>query len=102
MKPMSQRQSRVAEEIRHVVATALLRGDIPTTLPNRAFTVTGVWVSADLRLARVFLELPQNLDETQTLAAADAQLAKPLRKILAQQARLKNTPALSFHPAREA
>jgi ribosome-binding factor A len=99
MKAMSQRQQKVAEEVRHVIASTLLRGDIPTTLPTRSLTVVDVWVSADLRLARVFIDMPPDFDTKAVTAAANEQLAKPLRKALASQAALKNTPAIQFFPA---
>ncbi|HEX2859326.1 MAG TPA: ribosome-binding factor A [Alphaproteobacteria bacterium] len=99
MKAMSQRASRVAEEVRHVVAMALLRGDIPTTLPTRALTVVDVWISADLRLARVFIQVPADADETAFIEAANEQLSKPMRKVLATQAALKSTPAIEFYSA---
>ncbi len=93
---MNQRQSRVAEEVRHALAPALLRGDIPSTLPTSRLTVTDVWISPDLRLARVYLDLPEELDEAETLAAANAQLAGPLRKVLSKALASKYIPSLSF------
>lgn len=96
MKAMNQRQSRVAEEVRHVLAPALLRGDIPSTLPTSRLTVTDVWVSSDLRNARVYLALPEELDAEETLATANAQLAAPLRKVLAKGLATKYIPAVTF------
>jgi ribosome-binding factor A len=98
MKAMSQRQQKVAEEVRHVIASTLLRGDIPTTLPTRSLTVVDVWVSADLRLARVFIDMPPDFDTKAVTEAANEQLSKPLRKALSRQAALKNTPAIQFFP----
>lgn len=51
-KPPSQRQLRVGEELRHVIASILERGDIrDPDVAGRAVTVTEVSVSPDLRNA---------------------------------------------------
>lgn len=97
MKQMNQRQSKVAEEIRAVTAMALLRGDVMSTVPLSRVTVTAVWVSADLRLARLYVSLPEGLDEKQALAALNQQVATPLRKTLAEKLATKYIPQLSFH-----
>lgn len=96
MKEMNQRQMKVAEEIRHIVAAALLRGEIPTTVDVARVTVTDVWASADLRLARLYVALPDGEDEAATLAALNQQVATPLRKVLARQLATKYIPQLSF------
>lgn len=101
MKSMSPRQSKVASEVRHIAALALVQGRIASTLPTSRFTVVECWVSADLKLARLYLQLPAELDAAETLAQANAQLAAPLRKFLATQLATKFIPQISFHPAEE-
>lgn len=96
MKVMNQRQSKVAEEIRHIIGMALLRGDVPTRVDLARLTVTAVWASADLRLARVYIDLPDSWDEAATLADLNAHVAGPLRKVLAKQLATKYIPELSF------
>lgn len=97
MKVMNQRQSKVAEEIRAVTAMALLRGDVMSTVPLSRVTIVAVWASADLRLARLYVELPESLPEKETLAALNEQVAGPLRKALANGLATKYIPQLSFH-----
>ncbi|MCP5405244.1 MAG: ribosome-binding factor A [Pseudomonadaceae bacterium] len=96
MKQMNQRQMKVAEEVRHIVGLALLRGDVPTTVPLSRLTVTDVWASADLRLARLYIDIPADMDMDATLQALNAQVAGPLRKVLAKQLATKYIPAVSF------
>ncbi|MFZ2586801.1 MAG: ribosome-binding factor A [Alphaproteobacteria bacterium] len=96
MKNMNQRQSKVAEEIRHIVALALLRDDFGTDANTSRLTVTTVWASADLRLARVYVALPLDWNEKETLAELNALVAAPLRKVLAKQLATKYIPSVSF------
>lgn len=94
---MNQRQSKVAEEIRHITAMALLRGDVMSTVPLSRVTVEAVWASADLRLARLYVSLPEGLDEKSTLKDLNDQVATPLRKVLAEHLATKYIPQLSFY-----
>lgn len=101
MKVMSQRQHKVAEEIRHILASALLQGRVHSTLPLTRLTVLDVWVSADLKLARVFLAFPENMDETTVLETANLEIAKPLRKVLADSMAGKSVPQITFWPVED-
>lgn len=96
MKEMNQRQQKVAEEIRHIVGMALLRGDAHSYLDLTRLTVTAVWASADLRLARVYVALPKQWKEKAALEELNAHVAAPLRKVLAKQLATKYIPQLSF------
>ena len=50
------RQLRVGEQVRHVLAELLMRGDVhDPVLANASLTVTEVRMSRDLRRARVFV-----------------------------------------------
>ncbi len=98
MRMMNDRQRKVAHEVQQHAALALLQGRVHSTLPLTRLTVVACWVSADLRLARLYLDLPTELNSPATFARATAELAKPLRHYLASQLHLKNVPALSFHP----
>jgi ribosome-binding factor A len=53
----TQRQLRVGEEIRHTLATVLMRGDVPWPrgLKPPAITVTEVKISPDLKNATVYV-----------------------------------------------
>ncbi len=96
MKGMSPRQLKVAEVVRHAIALAMVRGDMPTSLDTTRLTVADVWVSADLKLARVYLQLPPDWLESPTLAMANAQLAKPLRQVLARALANKFVPRVEL------
>jgi ribosome-binding factor A len=98
MKQMNDRQRKVAHEIQQHAALALLQGRVHSTLPLARLTVVAAWVSADLRLARLYLDVPTELNTPATYQTATTELAKPLRHYLATQLHLKNVPALSFHP----
>lgn len=96
MQEMNQRQSRVAEEVRHIAAAALLRGEVPSSVPLSRVTVTGAWVSADLRLARLYVAFPDGTDVPTALEALNRQVSGPLRKVLAKQLATKYIPEVSF------
>jgi ribosome-binding factor A len=55
-KAPGQRQLRVGEEVRHVLAAVLARGEMrDPVLAGRSITVTQVRISADLRQATAFV-----------------------------------------------
>ncbi|RYE60690.1 MAG: ribosome-binding factor A [Hyphomicrobiales bacterium] len=96
---MTARQSKVANEVQHIVALALVQGRIPSTLPLTRITVMECWISADLRIARAYLQVPTELNTPEFFAEANAQLAKAMRKIIANGLATKYTPDISFWPA---
>jgi ribosome-binding factor A len=93
----TQRQLRVGEEVRHALASVLMRGDIPWP---RGFTpplvtVTEAQVSPDLKYATVFV-MPlggQMLEET---VRALNDIAGFFRHELAQAVKLRYVPMLVF------
>jgi ribosome-binding factor A len=96
----SQRQLRVGEQLRHVLAELLLRGHWrEPALADARFTVSEVRISPDLRHAVVFVtelggELaPARLDALQ-------RVAPQLRGEAARRLRLKYAPDLIFRPDR--
>jgi ribosome-binding factor A len=92
----SQRQLRVAELIRHLLAEALMRGQVhDPQLRDASVTVGEVRVSRDLREAHVFVtELGRGLrPETQ---AALERAGPWLAGRLARQMSLKYAPRLRF------
>lgn len=92
----SQRQLRVAEQMRHILAGLLLRGDMhDPRLAGRSITVGEVRVSRDLRAATVFAsELGRVLggDAQAALERAGAYLGGRL----AREMNLKYAPRLRF------
>ena len=94
----SQRQLRVGEGLRHVLAELLLRGEIHDPLIAEAnLTVSEVRITPDLRHAVVFVtELGGELRTE--LRQALARAAPRLRGEVARRLHLKYAPELSFQP----
>ncbi len=101
MKSMTPRQSKVANQIQHICAMALVQGRIPSTLPLARLTVTDGWVSPDLRVARLYLQVPAEHNNAEFFAEANAQLGKGLRKALAEGLATKYTPNVTLFPAED-
>jgi ribosome-binding factor A len=95
-RPASQRQLRVAEEIRHVLAEVFLRGDLhDPDLADVAITVTEVRVSPDLKHATAFVTRLGRSDVARKLPAL-RRAAPFLRSVLARELRLRVAPEVSF------
>ena len=95
-KPPSQRQLRVGEEIRHLLAAVLERGDIrDPDVAGTPVTVTGVSVSPDLRNARVSV-IPLGGGAVATLLGGLKRVSPYLRHELARSMALRTVPTLSF------
>jgi ribosome-binding factor A len=96
----SQRQLRVGEELRHVLAELLMRGGWhEPALAAAQFTVSEVRISADLRHAVVFVtELGGDLRPERLEALQRA--APQLRGEVTRRMRLKYAPDLAFRPDR--
>ena len=95
-KPPSQRQLRVAEEIRHVLAGIFSRGEIrDPALADVLITVTEVRVSPDLKHATAFVTRLGRSDVAEKLPAL-RHAAPFLRRQLAHALRLRYAPQVSF------
>ena len=95
-RPPSQRQLRVAEEIRHVLAGVFARGDIrDPELADVAVTVNEVRIGPDLKRATVFVTRLGRSDIAEKLPAL-RRAAPFLRAQLAKALRLRVAPDLSF------
>jgi ribosome-binding factor A len=92
----SQRQLRVGEELRHIIATVLERGDIrDPDVAGRPVTVTEVTVSPDLRNATVFV-VPLGGGDTQSLLDGLKRVRPFLRHEVARMMQLRVVPDLAF------
>lgn len=97
-KPVTQRQLRVAEQIRHILADCFQRGDVPKDfLGCPPVSVMEVKVSPDFSYCKAYISV---LAIEQSSAA---ELAKALnkqsgffRKILGRKIRLRLTPEIRF------
>lgn len=95
---MSTRQSRVEELLRREIAGALLRGHIKDHRVRRheLISITAVRVSADLSVARVFVDVleggPDVARVVEGLNAAQGVFKRHLGRVL----ELRRTPSLRF------
>ncbi|MBS0272170.1 MAG: 30S ribosome-binding factor RbfA [Proteobacteria bacterium] len=95
-KSPSQRQLRVGEEIRHILAQVLSHqhsGD--ELLDNTSITITEVRVSPDLQNATVFI-VPLGGQHLSEILAAFKEKAWYFRKEVARQLKTRITPRLFF------
>lgn len=96
VKPPSQRQLRVAEEIRHVLAGVFARGEIrDPDLAGEHITVAEVRISPDLKHATVFVSRLGRSDIAEKLPAL-RRCAAFLRGQVAHALRLRYAPELHF------
>jgi ribosome-binding factor A len=94
--PPSQRQRRVAEELRHILAQILRAGECrDPALREANVTVTEVHISPDLRYARVYV-VPLGGVNAAEVAAALARSAGFLRGRAARELTLRYAPNLVF------
>lgn len=99
-KAPSQRQLRVGEEIRHVLAEVLARGHLrDPDLQGVTITVTEVRISPDLKNATAFVT-PLGGAGMEPTVAALSRAAGFLRHELGRELRLRVLPNLSFQPDR--
>lgn len=95
-KPRSQRQLKVGEEIRHVLAMALMRGDFHVVARESfSVTISEVQVSPDLKHATVFVMPLAGKDSNKVLAFVKS-LASQLRSHVAKALALRVIPMLHF------
>lgn len=95
-KAPSQRQLRVGEELRHIIAAIIERGDIrDPDLAGRAITVTEVRVSPDLKNATVFV-VPLGGGEVGTIIKGLKRARPFLRHEVARHVDLRVVPDLFF------
>lgn len=95
-KPPSQRQLRVGEEIRHVLAGIFARAEVrDPDLADVLITVTEVRISPDLKRATAFVTRLGRSDIDRKLPAL-RRAAPFLRRELARALRLRAVPDISF------
>jgi len=92
----SQRQLRVGEELRHVLAQVLARGDLrDPDLVGRTITVTEVRISPDLKNATAFI-VPLGGEHAPEVLKALKRCSAYLRGAIGHEVRLRAVPRLSF------
>jgi len=95
----SQRQLRVGEQIRHIVAETLQRGHFhnPILSDSSKVTVTEVRVSPDLKHATAYAVMLGGGEMGEMLTALN-EASSVFQKEIGRQAQLKFTPKLIFRP----
>ena len=97
-KGPTQRQLRVAEEIRHVLSAIFLRNDFrDPDLADVKITVTEVRISPDMKNATAFVARLGRSDIDPLLPALK-RAAPYLRSLIAPMLKMRAIPALSFQP----
>ncbi len=92
----TQRMLRVAEQIRHVVAEMLARGEIhDDVIASHVITITQVRMSTDLRLATAFV-MPLGGKDTEKVIAALEKNRRYIRGRIAQTLDLQFSPEIRF------
>jgi ribosome-binding factor A len=92
----SQRQLRVGELVRHAMAELLARGDVhDPVIETHLITVPEVRMTADLRLATIYIMPLAGRDADKVLAALERN-KKFLRGEVAHRINLKFAPDLRF------
>ncbi|MBM3643108.1 MAG: 30S ribosome-binding factor RbfA [Alphaproteobacteria bacterium] len=95
-RPPGQRQLRVGEELRHILADLLERGEMrDPELREATITVTAVDVSPDLRNATVFV-MPLGGGDAPRLLSALRRAAPWFRARVGEKAVLRYAPDLRF------
>lgn len=98
VRAATQRQLRVAEEMRRILAEIFVRGEFrDPALAEAHITVTEVRVSADLRHATAFVARLGRSDIGQLMPALE-RVAPSLQGVVARALSLRYTPELTFGP----
>jgi len=95
-KPPNQRQLRVGEEIRHVLAGIFMRGECydPDVL-NASITVSEVRISPDLKNATAYF-MPLGGLNREIVLKGLIRNAPILRKLVSDRMKLRYAPRISF------
>src|SRR6478672_8385452 len=92
----SQRQLRVGELVRHALADMLTRGDVhDPVIEKHLITIPEVKVTADLRLATIYV-MPMGGRDAEEVVAAFERHKKYLRGEIAHRINLKFAPDIRF------
>ena len=92
----SQRQLKVAEELRHIISSALLRESFyDEYIKNNNITITEVNVSPDLKNAKVYMMPLGGINKIDVLNSLN-KITGRLKKIISSNINLRQTPKLTF------
>lgn len=95
-RPHSQRQLRVGEELRHIIAELIERGGMrDPDLQGASITITAVDVSPDLHNATAFI-MPLGGQDSDRVVAAMRRAAPWFRTRVGEKAGLRHVPEIRF------
>lgn len=95
-KPPTQRQLRVGEEIRHVLAGIFMRGDCyDPDITSNPITVSEVRISPDLKNATAYF-MPLGGKNRELVLNALIRNAPIMRKLVSDRMQLRYAPRISF------
>ncbi|MBR2136687.1 MAG: 30S ribosome-binding factor RbfA [Alphaproteobacteria bacterium] len=96
VQKLSQRQLRVGQEVRKVIASAIEQGDVRSPEIAEAFiTITQVVMSPDLKYATVYLTTLNNKNQGIVLEQMSAEKWL-FKKLVADKLKLRFTPEINF------
>lgn len=98
MRDMNQKQQRLAARIQEVLAQAISLGQLHSVAQaGHIVTISGVWVSTDAKVAKVYFTVVGGDTNAQELAQQTLQDEAPVaQKIIARQIKTFATPRLTF------
>jgi ribosome-binding factor A len=95
-RPHSQRQLRVGEELRHIIAELIERGGMrDPDLRGASITITAVDVSPDLHNATAFI-MPLGGQDSERVVSAMRRAAPWFRTRVGEKAGLRHVPEIRF------
>jgi len=95
-KPASQRQLRIGEELRHILAEILFRGELrDPDIQGRTVTVTEVRISPDLKNATAYI-VPLGGEYAPEILGALRRSSAFLRGRISQSVNLRYAPQIGF------
>lgn len=95
-KAPSQRQLQVGEEIRHILSSALMRGEVfHPDITSTSVTVSEVRISPDLKNATAYI-LPLGGNNKEAVLKAMNDSSAFLRHLVSKSIRLRQAPRLGF------
>lgn len=96
-KPPTQRQLKVGEEIRHAVATVLMRNEThDPALESLSITVSQVRISPDLKNASVYVSPLGGMADTDKVITRLNEVSPALRRAAGKRLALKFLPKMYF------
>jgi ribosome-binding factor A len=95
---VTRRQQRVDELLRREIAQMLIRGELrdPRLSPASAISITGVEVSGDLSVARVFVDVLTEEVRSKSVLAALRSASGLIRRKLGERLQMRRAPELRF------